>query len=433
MRVLPRAAAVACAAAAGAFLLDRQRYLGLAVLGLSLLAAAVLAVLSRRVRHPSDRDVAGVDRAAALDGSLHSAHWFARHPAPPAGRHGDEEWIAFHVETAAARAAAVDWRAVYAEPFPARRGLAAVGLVLATAALSIAPSPRIAMPEWLAGQDADALIVVPSHLAGEVVEGMNALKAGQTPSREALTAVGRALEIARTDPRARRELDDLFAKAAAADPRWLDGAWNHDWDVNERPDWDEGMPALEWAYETAAARAALDDAARADEGTTEADTNGRDRQPGERGTELSRGSTSSKRPDSAILRPDARGETGTFTSFLFGRQQAQSDGGVAAGAPAAGQAASIAAALRREVVHARTDVGEPPRAPLARRPSGLGPSAVDPGVPPTGLRYDASHAARPPVVPEARRALVHDFFLRAADTGVEPRAAADRSPEGARR
>jgi hypothetical protein len=274
-------------------------------------------------------------------------------------------------------------------------------------------------PGWSAEQDADTLLVVPPHLAGEVVEGMNALKAGAPLSKDALTAVGRAVEIAKNDRNARRELDDLFAKVGG-DPRWLESELfgNHDWDVNERPDWDEGTPALQWAYEAAAARAALEDqGGRPDAARSARDDGGRTGRAGE----INRGISAPPSQEGAVLRADARGQTGTFSSFLFGRQRAADEAGAGSAQDAAPASAARSAALRREVVHARSDLPDAPPPTAARRARERDqPDVTAPGVAPTGLAHEASHAARPPAIPEARRTLVHDYFARTTDTADAP-------------
>ena len=50
-----------------------------------------------------------------------------------------------------------------------------------------------------------------------IVEGMRAMKAGEAPTREALSAIGRALEIAKSDTVAQQQVEGLFAQVAADD------------------------------------------------------------------------------------------------------------------------------------------------------------------------------------------------------------------------
>lgn len=417
-QIFPWIAAAACAASALALLTGRGQAIGIVLLAGSALAAAVALFAARLDRPPSDRQLAAIDRAARLEGALGSACWFARHRGASNHAADDERWIAYHVDHAAERAAGVDWARVYARPIARRRWMTTLILAAATIVLARLETPPVSLG-WAAEQDADTIMVVPPHLAGDVVEGMNALKAGAPLSKDVLTAVGRAIEIARNDRNARRDLEDLFARTGG-DPRWLDGEsfGSHDWDVNERPDWDEGTPALEWAYEAAVARAALDDPSGASApARTSRDEGGRTGRAGE----LQRGATAPLTQESAVLRADARGQTGSFSSFLFGRQRATDEAGTGPAASSTAPAGALAAALRREVVHARSDLPDAPPPTAARRaPDRVQPPASPTGIAPTGLTYESSRAARPPAIPDARRGLVHDFFVRATDVASAP-------------
>jgi hypothetical protein len=418
-RFLPWAAAAACGASALTLLVGRARPLGLVLLAASAGGAALVLIVARFNRPVSDDTVAELDTAAGLDGALHSAHWFASHDRTGAGSSADAAWVTFHVEATAGRAAGVDWRALYTRPPARRRWLATAVLSAATVAIFTVDSPLSQPVASATDAGGDTLIVIPHHLAGDVVEGMNAMKEGHPPTKQALKAVGQAIEIARKDPRARRELDDLFAQLGSADGRFLDtGVGDHDWDVNEMPYWDDGTPRLEWAYEAAVARAAVQesDTATADAAETSA------REAGEgRAGALDRGVRGSMKPDGPPLLAATRGQPGSFSSLLFGRQAAHDDAAATAPRATGAPNAALAAALRREVVHARTDVGVANRVAATRRP----PEATrarggGPGVAATGLQHDSSSAGRPPAVPDARRVLVHDSFMRPAESAPAP-------------
>ena len=415
-RFLPWAAAASCGASALALLVGRGRPVGLLLLAASVVAAVLVLILARIDRPVSDDIVAELDTVAGLDGALRSAHWFASHDGSRAGSSADADWVTFHIEATAGPAAALDWRRLYARPRAARRWLAAAALSAATVLMLIVDSPRFSHPR-ASGTDAggDTLIVVPHHLAGDVVEGMNAMKAGTQPSKQALTAVGRAIEIARKDPRARRELDDLFSQSGSADGRFLDaGMGDHDWDVNEMPYWDDGTPRLEWAYEAAVARAAVQESDAATADATE--TSPREAGDGRPGA-LDRGVRGSMKPDGPPLLAATRGQPGSFSSLLFGRQAANDDAPTTSPRATGAPNAALIAALRREVVHARTDVGAANRVAATRHPAeGSRARGAGPGVAATGQQYDASSAGRPPAVPDARRGLLHDFFIRPAES-----------------
>ncbi len=411
---LPWAAAVACAASAVTLLAGRLRPLSLVLLAASAAVSAVMLIAARLARPVSDDTVAELDTIASLDGALRSAHWFARQHRAGAGSSADEAWIKFHIEAAAARVARVDWPALFVRPLAPRRWTATAALSAAALALMAVDAPRLSShAEIVADAGGDTLIVVPPHLAGDVVEGMNAIKAGRPPTKQALTAVGQAIEIAKKDPRARRELDDLFAQSGSADGRFLDaGQGDHDWDVNEMPYWDDGTPRLEWAYEAAVARAAVEESGAPADAAEPSRREAGEGRPGA----IDRGVRGTMKPDGPPLLAATRGQPGSFSSLLFGRQAATDE--TAATSPRATGApnAALVAALRREVVHARTDGGVTNTAGSPRRPPE--PSrgrTAGPGVTATGLHHDASRAGRPPAVPDARRVLLHDFFVRPAE------------------
>jgi len=102
-----------------------------------------------------------------------------------------------------------------------------------------------------------------------------------------------------------------------------------------------------------------------------------------------------------------------FSSLLFGKQQASGDGDGSRSQQAANRAASIAAALRREVVHAQTDM------PPADLEPATGRRATTPDAPASStfatapaVAYGRDRAAQPPPVPDARRLLLRHFFGR---------------------
>jgi len=413
-RWAPWVAGIACGASVVTLLAGVARPVGIVLLGVGVLAAAGLLVAARMRGLPADDAVAALDAAASLDGSLRSAYWFAGDTQRIPESAAEATWVAFHLDHAASRAEATDWRHVYTRPPSARRWLATAVLASAVIALLRVESPRPTQAVASAPDDpADTLIVIPPHLVGEVVQGMKAMQAGKTPSKETLTAVGQALEIAKQDPRARRELAALLAQAGGD----FFGSWGDEWGRN---DMDEGTPPPEWAYEEAVSRASVQPEANA--GGPDAATPAGDTRGAAKTGEVNRGVPATPRPDTAFVRADTSGQPGSFASLLFGRAQAKGDAAgpsPRASAPTAGVA--LTAALRREVVHARSDVGDANRVAAERRAADRGrPPVMIAGVAPTGMRYDAADAGRPPAIPDARRGLVHDFFARPAGRGPAP-------------
>jgi hypothetical protein len=413
VRWAPWVAGLACAASALALVVGVARPAGLVLLAASALVAAGMLLAARIDRPPADDAVAALDRAASLEGSLRSAYWFAIDPAWTPDSAAEAAWVAFHLDRAAGRAESVSWRDVYAVPSPLRRWVATAALALAAVLMLQIDSPPRARVEASAPLDtADVTIVIPPHLAGQVVEGMKTLQAGKTPSKETLTAVGQALEIAKQDPRARAELAALLAQAGGDF-----GGWGDEWGRNEM---DEGTPPPEWAYEDAVSRAGVQPESGAggpDPATPAGDTRG-----AAKTGEVNRGLSATPRPDSTFVQADTSGQPASFSSLLFGRAHAKGDAvGSSSRAAAPAPSAALAAALRREVVHARSDVDEADRKTAPRRGPDLGrPPMMVAGVAPTGLQYDAADAGRPPAIPDARRELVHDFFVRPPGRGPAP-------------
>ena len=413
VRLVPWAAAVACSASAIGLLVGGPRLLGPVLLSAIAIAAVSVSMAARFDRRLTDETVAELDRTAGLGGALRSAHWFASHQSVSQGEVSDA-WLAFHIERAAAESERVDWAAVYARPSTARAWGATA--VLGTVALMIAwESPRRSPLSDVKSEQSDSTVtVIPSHLIGQITEGMKVMQDGGQPSKDVMTAVGQALEIAKNDKAARRELEDLFAQLAQdRERRLLSGSWV---DSGQRDDltlpWDEGTPAPEWAYEEAIAKASVQqpEAAAADPESSSTNEGGsnREREPGLTGSATS---------DSAAVPADTRGKAGSFSSMLFGRQRANEGEPDALREAVPAAQAALLAALRREVIHARSDVADSNRVPTVRgRPNPPSPPRVgSPAEPARGQPYDVSKAGRPPVVPDARRALLHAFFARVAD------------------
>ncbi|MEO8070028.1 MAG: hypothetical protein ABI652_01390, partial [Acidobacteriota bacterium] len=253
-------------------------------------------------------------------------------------------------------------------------------------------------------------------LVPQLLEGMQALKSGRAPSRGELAAIGRALEIAKRNPDTEKELQSLFEQTRDdSGPQPEEDPYR-----DERTDQYSSssgfeMSALQWAFDEASARVSSKDLGKNDapKGASGAEKNSSDEEkPGE--------PTANGDMTNAKIKADVRGQAASFSLLLFGHQAASGQSDRAAGEAAAQKKAAIAAVLRGDVVHARTDLVNAPNVEAAktRRASNAEPDSGTLVVAPAGITYDAVKASQPPAVPEARRALVHDFFLRAADTGA---------------
>jgi hypothetical protein len=416
-RWIPHAAALACALALVAAWLDRARFGGVAFLSVTAVGALVVLLLARRERTLTDRVVADLDRAADLGGALRSAHWFAVENARQPQADGSE-WLAFHVDSAAARAGGIDWARVFLRPSETRRALVAMVFAAATVAATVWPAPiRAALGGGPASPSATELRAeaIPAALLPQLVEGMRAIKEGRPPSKEALAAIGQALEIAKGNEALRSELDHLFAEVGdfEGDTGFFDQS-REGYELRALYD-DQGYPmdpSLEWAYQDASAKTSADrfpmkEGATDPSGDGESSARGAEGDAGER--EAGLGS-----PDPGGDPGQGEGGVASFSSLLFGKQPSS---GAGKGSPqaAASNMASLMAALRREVVNAQRDVNGTSGGRGDRRATNAATARANTVSGTIDTTYDQARATRPPAVPEDRRTLVHDFFRREAD------------------
>jgi hypothetical protein len=256
------------------------------------------------------------------------------------------------------------------------------------------------------------------------VDGVRALRAGETLSKESLAAIGEALELSATDATAKQELEDLLA----ASKTWVDVSSLfaapdacQSWDLRaceEARAQSMSQSGLEWAYQAAMARANVaqrrgqEEPPAAPAGATGGPT------PDDRRAAVDTSPDGTGDADGQPVLAARGGDPTTFTSLLFGRQPSASGSAVTPGAPA-GQAASpaLVAALRTEVVHAAADALDPQAGRSRARRAATSEDAAAPGragVAPA-TTYDRGRAWQPPVIPDARRPLMQDFFSRTAE------------------
>ncbi len=393
--------------------------LTLLVAGAAIAGATVLAArFAPRVLH--DGVVAQLDRAAALDGSLRSAYWFATHDSSTT-RAADRTapLIASHLEEAASRAAGVDWTRVYSWPLNRARTALVVACIVAAVGLSFKPLPRLSRPAVQArheGGGAPETSTTPADAPGapvpQILEGIKALRSGRKPSEEQLSAIGHALDTARHDPAARKRIEGEVnaSDSKGTDPRQSSSsdsesaAWSNDYQNGFE------MSDLDWAYQEAMARGRTDEAPHPEpggdvtppSGTSDPSSKGRPAEPAAAG-ELT----------GSPIEGDTRGRPADFSSLLRGTQHATGHSGAPDQAKDDGRAARLAAALRTEVVHANSEITLPNLdRPASRRATTA--SSVPPAAPGASehVAYDRSHAAQPPAVPDARRPLLRGYFLR---------------------
>jgi hypothetical protein len=418
-RMAPIAAAFLFAASLLATLVGARQVVRIGAPIAIVVGAAVVWFRVRPARQMSDAIVADLDRTANLGGALRSGHWFAIHHADIDADNPNRPWIGFHLTQAASAAEHANWAAVYPQLHAGRAWLMSVVFGLASIAVLWWPASPLAKrtfsPTTATQASTGPSTSLPAALVPQLVEGMRAMKAGKVPSPSALTAIGQALEIAKTDRLVGKEIQALFAHAGDADPLGeLRDASDPEITADELGREYE-LAALDWAYKDAIARAAIDPQTMPQSGKARAAAqSSTDGKAGERNAdELGGGNQGA--PELA----DVRGQAPDFSTLLFGRQQASGEGTAGAPPQTTARAAALSAALRQEIIHARSGVDGPnlEGATLRRATNGTnGSSALVVSADPR-VTYNKSHAIFPPVVPEARRSLVRSFFLRAADSG----------------
>jgi hypothetical protein len=410
--------ATACLASALSPVLGGAGALGSISLAAGAIAAGLMVLAARY--HPRvlrDDAVADLDRAAALDGSLRSAHWFAVNT-PAEAADWNDPWISRHLEDAARRAAGVDWGRVYRRPSPQLRWALTVTCAVLAVGLSVRPLPRLVRRTAQPPATTRSPIAGPQELSAsldpQIIEGMKAMRAGRTPSEEQLSAIGEVLETAKHDAVARKrieaEVNGSESKAADArqsSPSDSDAAWSDDYHNGFE------MSDLDWAYQEALARGRSEEATRAEPGgeVTPPPGAGEPKGQGRQGEPAASGELSG-----SPVEGDTRGNPASFSSLLVGNQHAKGEPGAPERANDAGRAAKLAAALRTEVVHASSEVTLPDLdAPAPRRATNASRTPAAAPVMRDGVPYDRSRAAQPPAVPDARRPLLRGFFLRPAE------------------
>lgn len=409
-------AALACLTAVLTVVIRGPRLVGPSLVAAALAAGALALAHARTRRSMTDGDVAQLDRAADLGGAFRSAYWFAA-PSSPAIT-PDATWLEFHIADAATRVQRVDWAAVYAHTGDRRAWLAAGGLVLATFVAARwparAPHSSPPAPAGAAAAAESPSVTTPVLNMAALTDGIRQIKAGGIPSADSLAVVGRALDLAKVDAAAKDRLDRLFKDTSGGPPAgvWGGDAGDGDTGQDERARALVNPWALEWAYQDAVSRAS---AARPSGRDAESASSRSDSVPQNRGAAPREPSPGKGGTDGAPVLGDAHGPAAGFSSLLFGRQQADGERGqtpAPEGPPP--RTAALTMALRQEVVRATSDItGVNPTGARRAADNESSPAAARPSD--AAVAYDRGRGSQPPAIPDQRRTLVRDYFLRAAD------------------
>jgi hypothetical protein len=372
----------------------------------------------RRVPPPTDAMAATLDEGAGLGGELRSAFWFAeqREPGP---------WAAFHLERAAERVAVLDWSDFY-PPVRATRAWVLTGVfVVAAIVLNVHIPARRAAPPAGAARSAAAPadevpleLLLPPDVRKRLEDLLSQIEKGKIAAAVANAKLKELQDLlSKIDPSldpalatlAKRAADAAVAENKTADPKSLAERARADAHSGLPQDLKEQLediasrlanPRLGARQGESAERSASGDQgqmAKASAGAASAQANA-----AEAAMQLSREAASSQGGQMMLA---GAGSMGGDSSSGAGGNSGAKSGAVNAGL--------IAQALKQEMIEASADVqGQNVTAEDIRRKTEQGTSSIGfthVVAPPT---IDPSRTLPPPPVPDARKPLVMQYFIR---------------------
>jgi hypothetical protein len=416
-RLAPMAAGVCLATALVGRLLGWPSAVALVVVAAAAAGLLVRFVLQSRPRPASDAVASRVDADASLAGELRSAHWFAT-------RDARDAWADYHVDQAAGRAAAVDWSGLYP---PAAVGRAWAGTAVLTAAavalvlVGGTPARQPAAAGLSAADLAELKAELPADMQLRLDQLLTAMGESDLPiDGQRLTPEEVQAMLAQLDPELQQKLAEL------AEQRGLDESGEAGRDLSEQElsemveNSSAGLPEdVRWALEDLAARLANSSAER----ETNPENQSASSESGEAGlgSEQAEAEQSSAASEGGMqMMRQAASEGGDSQMMMagagaMGGDSAGGEGGNSGTGAGEGEFESIAQALRQELVEASQDVRgdnvQPDEQEEVRRKteqgdSSLGFTRVAPAT------FDRSRAVGPPAVPDARRPLLFNYFIR---------------------
>jgi hypothetical protein len=389
------------------------RWLPLAGLVFSAVVLLWLVVQRKRTQPTTDAIASAVDTDAALNGELRSAHWFET--SPEAGER--DAWATYHMDQAADRAGRVDWAALYPAVSSGRQWAGTAALALAVIVLSVSlPTRLVGAPSGApAGLDPTVASQLPPDLAKKLAALMAQLEASELDKNAKLLSLEEMKAMmAKLDPATQKKLAELLEKAMAkgemakADPK------------DSRPERAEnsaaGLPEdVRWAQEDLAQRAAQ----ASDDRKTNPNNPSASSETGEKGTasaqaEQKAGATAdSATPMMREAAADPGGKMMMGGGGPMGGDSRPGAGGNQGAQQGAAEALLLAQALKKETLEANADaLGENVDKDDLRKKTEQGKSTLGYTRVETPRTFDPSRAAAPPPVPEARRQLLLNYFIR---------------------
>ena len=389
------------------------RWVPLAALGVTALVLGIFAVLQRRTLPTSDAIASAVDTDAGLRGELRSAHWFEA-IAPETER---DAWAVFHMDRASDRAANVDWPALYPAVKAGRQWAGTGVLSLAIIGLSIGLPARVATaPVEQASLDPTLAAQLPPDLAKKLAALMAQLQAQEADAKtKQLTLEEMKALMAKLDPAMQKKLAEMLEKASMAKP--ADKTKGDDARPERAENSAAGLPEdVRWAQEDLAQRAA--------QGSDERQTNPKNpsasSETGEKGMgsaeaeQQKAGATAeSATPMVREAAADPGGKMMMGGGGPMGGDSRPGAGGNQGAQQGAAEALLLAQALKKDTLEAHADaLGENVEKDDLKKKTEQGKSSLGYTRVAETRTFEPSRAAAPPPVPEARRQLLLNYFIR---------------------
>ena len=416
-RLLSRAAPLAAAALLALAVAGRfagwPRWVPLAALGVTAVVLGVFAVIQRRVLPTSDAIATAVDADAGLRGELRSAHWFEA----LASETDRGPWAEYHIGVAADRAAEVDWPALYPAVKAGRQWAGTALLSAAIIAMSVALPARVATaPVDGASMDPALAAQLPPDLAKKLAALMAQLQAGEADAKaKQLSLEEMKALMAKLDPAMQKKLAEMLEKMAMANPQDKAKA-----NADARPERAEnsaaGLPEdVRWAQEDLAQRAA--------QGNEDRQTNAKNPSASSETGEKGKGSAQAEQQKAGAAETatpmvreaaaDPGGKMMMGGGGPMGGDSRPGAGGNQGAQQGAAEALLLAQALKKDTLEAHADaLGENVEKDDLKKKTEQGKSALGYSRVAETRTFDPSRAAAPPPVPEARRQLLLNYFIR---------------------
>jgi len=410
-RLAPVGAALVLVISVAGRLAGWPRFLPLVLLAALAVALAAFWVVVRSARGTTDTIAAEVDADAGLRGELRSAHWFGKAKEL-------DDWATYHVERAVERAQAVDWAALYPPVRASRQwivtGLLAVAAAVVTVSLPARDRASAAMVDALGAETVGDL---PADLRRKLEALIASMEEGKASADETKATLAdlKAL-MAQMDPALQKKLAEMLEKQAIAqdaDKRPIDR------DAAEKGENAEnaaaGMPEdVRWALDDLASRLASADQNR----QTNPDNPSASSETGEKGAGSAQAAEAAAAEAMMQMVKEAASDPGDGKMMAGGggamggdsRSGAAGNQGAETGAA---DALLLAKALRMELVEAAADIqGENVDKEDIRRKTEQGKSTLGFTRVTPPAAFEPSRADAPPPVPEARRPMLLNYFIR---------------------